>query len=87
VSILQIVARIEQERALNQTLLDRLIEGLDADIRAIEEKKQNLREEFAERDVSLLRLIEGEQPMAVPAVVPATPAITGHSDDAADLAA
>jgi hypothetical protein len=82
-SILQIVARIETERALNQTLLDRLIEGLDADIRAIEEKKQNLREEFAERDVSLLRLIEGEQPMAVPA----TPAITGHSDDAADLAA
>jgi hypothetical protein len=86
VSILQIVARIETERALNQTLLYRLIEGLDADIRAIEEKKQNLREEFAERDVSLLRLIEGEQPMAVPAT-PATPAITGHSDDAAELAA
>jgi hypothetical protein len=85
-SILQIVARIETERALNQTLLDRLIEGLDADIRAIQEKKENLREEFAERDVSLLRLIEGEQPMAVP-VVHATPAITGHSDDAADLAA
>jgi hypothetical protein len=66
-SLITIIDRIERERALNKTLLDRLIEGLDADIKAIQEKQANLREEFAERDASLLRLIEGSpHPVAVP---------------------
>jgi hypothetical protein len=64
-SLITIIDRIERERALNKTLLERLIEGLDADIRQIEEKKQNLREEFAERDASLLRLIDGDPPRPV----------------------
>jgi hypothetical protein len=67
VSLINIIDRIERERALNKTLLERLLEGLDADIKAIQEKQQNLREEFAERDASLLRLIEGNpHPVAVP---------------------
>jgi hypothetical protein len=66
-SLITIIDRIERERALNKTLLERLLEGLDADIKAIQEKQQNLREEFAERDASLLRLIEGSpHPVAVP---------------------
>jgi hypothetical protein len=66
-SLINIIDRIERERALNKTLLDRLIEGLEADIKAIQEKQGNLREEFAERDASLLRLIEGSpHPVAVP---------------------
>lgn len=73
-SLLNIVSRIEQERALNQTLLSSLLEGLDSDIARIQEKKQNLIEEFAERDASLLRLIDGDT--AKPAVV-AAPAYNG----------
>jgi hypothetical protein len=85
-SLLTIISRIETERALNQTLLESLLESIDADIARLQEKKQNLIEEFAERDVSLLRIIDGEPPMAVD-TAPATPALTGHSDDVAQLAA
>ena len=78
-SLLNIVSRIEQERALNQTLLSSLLEGLDSDIARIQEKKQNLIEEFQERDASLLRLIDGDT--ARPAV-PASPAYNGAPIDA-----
>ena len=64
-SLVNLIDRIERERALNKTLLERLIEGLDADIAAIKEKQSALREEFAERDASLLRLIDGDPPRAV----------------------
>lgn len=77
-SLLNIVSRIEQERTLNQTLLASLLESLDGDIARIQEKKQNLIEEFAERDASLLRLIDGDT--ARPAV--ATPAYNGAPIDA-----
>lgn len=77
-SLLTIVSRIEQERSLNQTLLSSLLEGLDGDIARIQEKKQNLIEEFAERDASLLRLIEGD--MAKPAVT-ASPVYNGAPID------
>ena len=85
-SLLTIISRIETERALNQTLLASLLESLDDDIARLQEKKQNLIEEFAERDVSLLRIIDGEPLMAADAA-PATPALTGHTDDASQLAA
>jgi hypothetical protein len=63
--IMEMIAKLERERALNKMLLERLIEGLDEDVKRIEEKKDALREEFAERDASLLRLIEGEPPRPV----------------------
>jgi hypothetical protein len=66
-SILQIIERIEHERKLNTMLLDSLLHALDEEIQRIQDQKQNLREEFAERDASLLRLIEGSpHPVAVP---------------------
>lgn len=58
-SLLAIVSTLEQERNLNKTLLASLIESLDADMQRIVEKKANLIEEFAERDASLARLIDG----------------------------
>lgn len=81
-SLLAIVGRIEEERSLNQTLLNSLLSSLDADIARIQEKKQNLMEEFAERDASLLRLIEGEPPKAAPTSSPAPAALEGPYDDA-----
>jgi hypothetical protein len=64
-SLAKLIEKIERERALNNILLERLIEGLDADIAAITEKQAALREEFAERDASLLCLIDGDPPRAV----------------------
>ena len=69
--IMEMIAKIERERALNTMLLERLLEGLDNDIQALEQKKADLREEFSERDASLLRLIEGNpHPVAVPKPAP-----------------
>lgn len=72
-SLLNIVSRIEQERALNRTLLLSLLEKLDADIARIEEQKASLEEEFAERDASLSRLIDGDAPKAAPLPSPEQP--------------
>lgn len=58
-SLLAIVSTLEQERSLNKTLLASLLEGLDADIQRLIEKKAHLVEEFSERDASLARLIDG----------------------------
>ena len=58
-SLLNIVSRIEEERQLNRTLLASLLEKLDADIARLEEQKLHIAEEFAERDASLARLIDG----------------------------
>ena len=70
-SILAIIERIEHERKLNGMLLDSLLHALDEEIKRIEEQKINLKEEFAERDASLLRLIEGNRhPVAVPQPAP-----------------
>jgi len=66
--IMEMIAKLERERALNKMLLDKLLEGLDEEITRIAERKEALREEFAERDASLLRLIEGEpqRPASMP---------------------
>lgn len=56
--IMDIIARIEEERALNRKMLQSLHERLDA-------MKADLSEEFQERDASLLALIEGT-PQASP---------------------
>jgi hypothetical protein len=57
-SLSKMITKIEEERAMNQTLLEKLLLGLDEEIRHIEEKKTSLREEFNERDRALLRLVD-----------------------------
>lgn len=68
-SLYSIIARIEEERRLNQTLLTSLLEATDAEIQRLEERKSDLQQEFAERDASLLRIIEDEPRLPVPAKV------------------
>lgn len=41
-SLIKAIETIEEERALNQTLLERLLEGIEADILRNEEKRKNL---------------------------------------------
>ena len=43
-SLLAIMARIEEERALNQTLLQSLLATLDLDLRYVEQKRETLNE-------------------------------------------
>ena len=58
-SLLAIVSTLEQERSFTKRLLASLLEGLDADIQRLIEKKAHLVEEFSELDASLARLIDG----------------------------
>jgi len=58
-SLLAIVSTLEQERSFTKRLLASLLEGLDADIQRLIEKKAQLVEEFSELDASLARLIDG----------------------------
>lgn len=81
-SLMTIITRIEQERELNRVLLASLLERLDGEITRVNETKQNLREEFAERDASLLRLIE--EP--IPAPASAAILTIAEKTDAADAA-
>lgn len=83
-SLVNLISRIEEERALNQTLLQSLLERLDADIKRIQETKTSLMEEFNERDASLLRIIDGE-PVRPAAAIPASEPVTEKPD--AELAA
>lgn len=70
-SLYQIMNRVEEERRLNQTLLDGLLAWLDSEIDRTMEKKQQLIEEFAERDANLLRILEGDTPKPDAAPAPA----------------
>lgn len=75
-SILAMIDRIEKERSLHNTLLNSLLDAIDADIQRLTERKVDLLEEFAERDASLSRLIDGDMPKAnVPAITPETEAV------------
>ncbi len=67
-SLIDIINRIEHERALNQTLLETLLADVDSDIRRLEQRKVDLAQEFAERDASLLVCISGDvpKPMELP---------------------
>lgn len=69
-SLVTIINKIEHERSLNQTLLTSLLDGLDAEIKRIEERKTDLIQEFAERDASLMRIIEGDARLGDPVPLP-----------------
>lgn len=78
-SLIQIIGQLEEERSLNNTLLQRLTEQIDNDIARTDEKyhadrahlvqrKADLIQEFAERDAALSRLVEGDTPVELPAL-------------------
>lgn len=83
-SLLTIVSRIEEERQLNRTLLNTLLEKLDADIARMQEQKAALVEEFEERDASLSRLIDGETPK--PATLAVAAPVSEHEATDAEAA-
>lgn len=76
-SLYAIISALEEERALNKILLGRLTEQINADIARVEaqykldrahleQRRDSLAEEFAERDAALLRLVDGDKPELPP---------------------
>lgn len=91
-SLITIISALEEERALNKTLLKRLQDDITADIQRLEAKyitdrahleqrRADLAQEFAERDAALMRLVDGNEPGELPSLT----AVKEATD--ADLAA